>query len=176
MTPKVSGLVRGNSFWDEDAQRLFYGVQLILANPEIANMSCEWCEKYDHRVHKKEQDTSARGQVLRERCVEKAGKLIPAPPCHICPKIPKNKPKHKAFAYDLSPKLQKTLKFYRECKATGYFPDDPIVKWAAGIISEAMESIDPKAQRLEQLIVQAIQMKVVENALPHGRRDGRALS
>jgi hypothetical protein len=52
------------------------------------------------------------------------------PPCRLCPK----QGPHKGVA--LTPANARAVEHYRECAATGQFPDDPIVRRTAAIICE----------------------------------------
>lgn len=75
----------------------------------------------------------------------KAGKPVrrPAgkgPPCRYphtpCPKGTPENPK------TLSALNEKVLEHYRQCAATGHFPDDPIVKKNAGLIRQVLDRVD----------------------------------
>lgn len=145
----------------ERRKKLAYGCQLIIVHPDIAHMSCDKCEIYVHTDGIIQQT----GKPAPKRSIGKAGRLIPPTPCNICPKIPKESPvKSRAWALDLTPKLQQTLTHYRECSAVNQFPDDAIVKHNAGIIKTAFEAIDVRGNRLEVLLTTILQMKAVGGA------------
>lgn len=74
-------------------------------------------------------------------------------PCHRCPKIPvecANKAPTSADAIEPSEQSWKVIWHYRECKATGDFPKDDIVRRNAAIIYNVDRQIDDSRQ--EQLI------------------------
>ncbi|HEY1190381.1 MAG TPA: hypothetical protein VGE74_22295 [Gemmata sp.] len=73
-------------------------------------------------------------------------------PCGSCPKVPAGTERPSpAAAVELSEPHRQTVRFYRECKAVGRFPDDPIVRWAAAIIRSAEEHCERVAGQRNQL-------------------------
>ena len=62
-------------------------------------------------------------------------------PCGTCPKIPRSTlpadrvPRIGQQA-DLSPRNRRVIRHYRECRAVGKFPDDPLVRKNAAILFE----------------------------------------
>jgi hypothetical protein len=66
------------------------------------------------------------------------------PPCHVCPKIPEGDPANPAFAVELDERSAAIYTHYRECKAVGRFPDDPLVRRHAAlcqVVDEAVERV-----------------------------------
>ncbi len=113
-------------------------MQLILLHPEVAYRSCEDCQKYvyNHQTGVREEWPKGSGKpVLRIR-----GQL---PPCSEGPNAcPKGSPDADV---ELNERNQRVYHHYLECRATGSFPDDPIVREHAAII----RSIEDQAQKLE---------------------------
>lgn len=67
------------------------------------------------------------------------------PPCHYCPKQPADVPADQRSphtAVELSDKNWQAWQHYRECQATGRFPDDPIVRRNAALIAAAEKVSD----------------------------------
>lgn len=74
-------------------------------------------------------------------------------PCEKCPKIPAGKPKERRYAVELSNRNYQAWKHWRECRAVGSFPNDPIVRRNAEILQGIQDEIDRQpmmavAQRL----------------------------
>lgn len=70
-------------------------------------------------------------------------------PCRVCPKVPDyskavttNADDLRATATELTPENRKAYERYKEFKAVGRFPDDPLVNWYSGIIREVEEEHD----------------------------------
>lgn len=113
----------------------------------IAARSCEDCQKFMYLdVPGKPPATEPfmRGglPVLRSPSQK--------PPCRYsdtpCPKgTPENQ-------RTLSPLNVQVLEHYRECQATGQFPDDRIVRMNAGIIAETMRRLDQQRQQMMAII------------------------
>lgn len=87
------------------------------------------------------------------------GKILTMPrpaqhptPCHICPKTEGQKERTRANAVTMSDKNQQALQHYLECKSTGIFPDDPIVKRNASYIA-------PFAAAAEQMMPMLAMLK-----------------
>lgn len=106
-------------------------MRLLLHHTEWASRSCEDCARWLY-----DED----GQVVRRPA--KVGLPVVRPagaptPCHKCPKIPDSAPtKTRRHAVELSEQNWQAYQHYRECKATGSFPADSIVRrWAALILT-----------------------------------------
>lgn len=74
-------------------------------------------------------------------------------PCHKCPKVPAaarnaglDWRELRKLAQDMTDANRDALAFYRRCRATDRFPDDPLVAWYAGII----QGVEDAAAREEQ--------------------------
>lgn len=113
-------------------------MQLLLLHPEVAYRSCEDCKKfiYNHETG------------VREDWPPGSGRPVPRPPgmlppCSIGPKAcAKISPEANV---ELNERNQRVYRHYLECRATGTFPDDPIVRENAAII----RSIEDAADRIE---------------------------
>ncbi|QDT94359.1 hypothetical protein [Gimesia algae] len=107
-----------------------------MLHPEVAFRSCEHCLKYIYS-----EDTGEL-QTFRGEPVER---VLPAP-CHN-PKHPKGCPKGTPEnPKTLSLKNQKAYQHWRECKATGNFPDDDIVRHNAAILQDMADSAAEQKQ------------------------------
>lgn len=53
----------------------------------------------------------------------------------------------RAHACDLTERDRQTLEFYRQCKAVGRFPDDPLVRFFAVAIAEAEQTVEREERR-----------------------------
>lgn len=111
--------------------KLAAGVRVALLYPEW-DRSCDTCERY----------VFAPGGTINRR----AGLLVLRPPgtptpCHACEKVPSAARKAgldwrelRKRAQDMTPANRAAWRFYRESRAVGHFPDDPLVRWYAAII------------------------------------------
>lgn len=102
----------------------------MLKHPGIAWRDCGHCQKfhYDERT----------GKVREYRglpVVRPKGTLTP---CRYSTGCPKGTPENQKA---LSKKNMKAYQHYQECRATGQFPDDPIVRRNAAIIRQVEESV-----------------------------------
>ena len=96
-------------------------------HPLVASRSCGECKQWLY-----DEDGTR---------TERAGVPAPRPrgqptPCYKCPKVPKGKPPIPESAVELTDRNWKVWQHYRECKATGRFPDDAIVRQHAAVIRE----------------------------------------
>jgi hypothetical protein len=125
------------AFDDEgaSARNLRDGVRLLLTAPAVAWRSCEHCQRYVY------DEASGRPYENPPR----SGRLVVRPngthpPCRIagvgCPKgTPENQ-------RALSAANRAAWRHYRECRATGLFPDDPLVRRNAAIIRDVEDAIE----------------------------------
>lgn len=111
---------------------------LILAHPEVAYRSCQDCKAwiFDHKTGKKEMRN---GQPIPRLPGVKL-------PCEISAGLPEDV-RERACAkicptagVELSEKNWQAYMHYLGCKATSLFPDDPIVRRNAAIISQQEET------------------------------------
>jgi len=119
-------------------------VQLLLLHPEVAYRSCEDCQKYvyDHETGKREEYPPGSGNPVKRIL----GQL---PPCSqgptVCPKVSPD------AGIELNEKNQECYRHYLECRTTGTFPDDPVVRENAAII-RSIEDAATKIESRETLI------------------------
>lgn len=105
------------------------GVALLLSAPEIAFRNCDHCQMYvyDETTGRPYEHPPHSGLVI----VRPPGTQ---PPCRIagvgCPKGTPENPK------GMNAANQAAWQFDRECRATGQYPDDPIVRRNAALIRE----------------------------------------
>lgn len=64
------------------------------------------------------------------------------PPCYRCPKIPPGEEPTWANAAELKGDLRRAWLHYLECRATGRFPDDPLVGLHARVIRGVYDAVD----------------------------------
>ena len=108
-------------------------MRLILVHPAWASISCRECQSY---IYDSEGKPTTR-----------AGHKVPRPngvatPCYKCPKIPDSEVDKKYYnACELTEQLWRTYRHYKECRAIGSFPDDPIVRRNAAIIREIEDAV-----------------------------------
>lgn len=81
-------------------------------------------------------------------------------PCDVCPKIPEGKPKERRYAVELSVKNRRAWQHWRECRAIGQFPDDPVVRRNAEILQAIQD--DYMQQPLVQLTTVLLARKTME--------------
>lgn len=123
---------------------------MLFEQPKLACRSCDDCEKYEYDEdgdQVKEWDGKIELPVLR---------LPHNPPvCWACDKVPDKvrqlKQRHvtRADAINLTERNKLVYLHYRECRAVGVFPDDPIVRRHAGIIRDIQDNND--AYRIEKI-------------------------
>lgn len=124
-------------------------MRLELLHPGYAALSCDDCARWLHTDGGFDRDTSARGR----------GKRRPRPPgqptpCWDCPKIPRDAPRReRRHAEEMSPKNRLAYRHYRECAATGHWPDDAIVRRNAAAIRGVIDGVrDLKTDQLIALL------------------------
>jgi hypothetical protein len=111
--------------------------------PRVAARSCDECRHwwYDDRG----EPVKRGGEPLRRPKTSR-------PPCGSCPKVPPGTPNPSpADAIELSEQHRQTVRHYRECRAVGRFPDDPLVRWAAAIIRSAEDHCERVSNQRAQL-------------------------
>ena len=107
------------------------GVSLSILHPEIVSMDCGLCEKF--RTDDNWNFTKGRDGKRELRLVN-CGDDFKAPcrnPKKGCPKGTPDNPR------TLSSDNELCYEHFKECRAVNQFPDDPIVRRNAAIISEA---------------------------------------
>lgn len=120
---------------------------MILLHPVIASRSCDSCKIYMYDDKPPDRFSL---DIVEER-PQGSGKLLKRlpkqkPPCWMCPKIP---PKIKPIpenAIEISTKNRQAYDHYLMCKATGKFPDDPIVFRNAGYIRQIEDQVQQNIQ------------------------------
>ncbi len=111
---------------------------LILAHPEVAYRSCEDCKKwmYNHETgeiveHNGKPMLRVKGVKLP--CEASVGQKFDVRQ-RACAKVAPD------AGVELSEKNLQAYQHYRECKAVGEFPNDPIVRQNAVTIGELIEN------------------------------------
>lgn len=110
---------------------------MTILHPGWSSLSCDDCTKYIvDKDGYPDRDTSLRGY----------GRLKLRPkntvtPCHQCPKTHGSPRRTREHAQEPTERSRRCYKHYMECAATGHFPDDPLVRYHAGIIKTVIESI-----------------------------------
>lgn len=115
----------------EDAENLVEGIRLLLKFPKMEGVTCDLCKKFWMDPRKNEYTIRRGEKVLRP---DYAKRLCEIPDGEGCPKgSPENEK-------GLSPKNKRALNHYLECRATGQFPDDPIVRRNARLIARELKN------------------------------------
>lgn len=118
------------------------GVVLALRHPEVAWRDCRRCQQYvfDHESGKELTDRAG-NPIERPKGTR--------PPCGYSPdKCAKRSPD---AGLGLSLKNRGAYEHYMRCKATGRFPDDPIVAHCAGLIRQMEDACDAESQRIASM-------------------------
>jgi hypothetical protein len=117
---------------------------LVLDHPEVSYRDCELCQKVIF-------EESGRMAVY-----PRTGEPIKRPPGNKAPcryganNCPKGTPEAKR---SLTPQNEQVYAHYLECKATGHWPDDEIVRRHAGLIRRIEESVERvQRERLSRLM------------------------
>ena len=119
--------------------KLTAGCRVALLHPEW-DRPCAACERFV---------VQADGSAVRDR---RTGlpmlrpKGVPTP-CGQCEKVPAwarraglDVPELRKLAVEMTPRNRAAWRFYRECRAVGAFPDDPLVRWAAVLIRDVEDA------------------------------------
>lgn len=114
-------------------------MRVALLHPEWAR-PCDVCEKYV---------IASDGAAVRDKrtglpMLRPAG--VPTP-CGTCEKVPAWARKAipdvselRKLAVEMTPQNRAAWRFYRECRATGSFPSDPLVRWYAALLHDLESS------------------------------------
>lgn len=135
----VMGLVpdvSGQRWWDIESnwlRNLEQGIKLERTNKKLASRSCDDCRRWLYNAAGELVIRNSTGEPeLREGSV----------PCETvnvgCPKG------HWSDPLSLSEENKAALTHYLECKATGQFPDDPIVRKVARVCEKALKPLEKK--------------------------------
>ena len=117
------------------------GVRVIILHPEW-DRPCSVCEKYV---------TRADGSFLLDRRTSLPVLRQPGTPtpCHKCEKVPlylrregADQEVLRAAAIELTEQNRKAWEFYRQCRAAGSFPDDPLVRHFAVVFREVEDELE----------------------------------
>lgn len=124
-------------------------MQLAILHPEVAYRDCEDCQtwKYD-------EETGEIEMFGKEPLRRNSPDLVP---CKVkragCPK---GTPEHQR---SLTAQNYQAWLFYRECKAVGQFPSDPVVRHNAAVIDWAERmAFEAKAERRSRELAEFIKL------------------
>lgn len=123
---------------------------MLKTDPQLP--TCADCQKwvYDLKTGRR----TERGGVPVERPANVG------PPCRVCPKVPEGMPPVPASAVELTDANLMALAHYRECRATGRWPDDERVRRNAALIRDVEDAVEATravaAQRLLGMIGRAM--------------------
>ena len=98
------------------------------------NRNCEHCLKYLYDEETGRPTLGRDGKPEERAMYDVNGTSICPPPCRTEKGCPKGTPEHPK---SLNPINRQCYQHYRECRAVGEFPKDPVVKRNAAIIREA---------------------------------------
>lgn len=105
--------------------------------PQFAERDCQSCVKYDYNDETGEQILHFGKPLLRHR--------KNPPLCKRAGGCPRGTPEKQNY---LSKKNWQAFQHWKECKATGCFPDDETVRWNASIIQDVVDRAD-EMKRIE---------------------------
>lgn len=106
-------------------------MQLILLHPTVADRDCDDCRRFVY-----DEETGRRALRCGRPIARPEGTL---PPCGYGPdRCPKG---HPAAGRALNAANRKAYRHYQQCRATGRFPDDPIVMRNAGVMYLIEETV-----------------------------------
>ena len=132
-------------------------MQLLLLHPEVAFISCEHCQKYVYDITTGRAEEWPPGSGMRqERPKGTTSPCVGNPKA--CPKVSPDS------GYELSDRNIQCFTHYRECRAIGEFPDDPLVRFHAGII----RSVEDDAERMERREFQVLLQSLILRAAVNG--------
>lgn len=131
-------------------------MRLALFHPDWAARSCDDCKKYIYNddgtvTTKTGPDGRTKLPVLRPE-----GTVTP---CWQCPKIPEGVLPKSENAIELNAKNRTAFRHYKECRAVGRFPDDPIVLRNAAVIREIYDQCE--ASRWDSLSVALLRISAL---------------
>lgn len=109
-------------------------------HPVVAHRSCGDCRRWMYL------DINGGFGPRDERGGRPKPRVGPTP-CVRCPKIPPGAEPRPENAVELTPELAECVRFYRECKAVGHFPDDPLVRAAAVAVAAADDDVQQASSR-----------------------------
>jgi hypothetical protein len=117
-------------------------VTLAILHPEVAWRDCNSC-----RIHQYDEDT---GEVELDRNTGEPLRRAKgtSPPCRYRRGCPKGTPEDQRA---LTNQNQRAWDHYRECRAVGVFPDDPIVRRHAALLRDVEDSCRRKRE-MDRLI------------------------
>lgn len=113
---------------DDYRQNLYEGIVFERDFPQLAKRSCADCEKYWY--------SEETGEVLLETDGSKMLRVGP-PACRTESGCPKGTPEKQRT---LNVANRWAFEHYKQCKATGWFPDDQIVRENAVVIERAIQT------------------------------------
>jgi len=122
---------------------------LAWARPEIDQLDCNDCFRFLYNI-----DT---GEVQKWRGKPAKRPTDVPPPCGKCPKQGPDK------QTTLTVANRECVQHYLECRATGQFPDDPLVKRHAAILQMVEKEVE-KIDRNQQVNIAAMQQSAAQMA------------
>ena len=120
-------------------------MRLHLLHPHLAGRTCGDCQTWVY---------PDKPGDFADKPAERAGRPVPRaagtrPPCSYCPKQPNTVPEAERTpdtAVELSDRNWQAYWHHQECAAVGSFPDDPIVRRNAAVISRVEKDADTLLQ------------------------------
>lgn len=123
-------------------------MRLVLLHPQVAYRDCDHCQKYIY-------DEST-GDVVLNRLDEPRERDAGCPPlCRTKKGCPKGTPEN---PQSLTPENEMAYQHYRECRAVGEFPDDPVVRRNAAFIRSVEDETAMDRERIKQSDLHALLM------------------
>ena len=135
-------------------------MRTVLFHPEVTGRTCYDCRRYIFA------DTA---REMGEQCFtrDRDGRMtLPvhrprnsAPPCHQCPKIPDGELPRPENAVEMTEQNWRTYQHYRECRAVGVFPDDPIVRRNAATLRGIEDAAGRQGEAKIDALITAILLR-----------------
>jgi len=120
------------------------GIQLAILHPQVAYRDCADCEKnlYDADTGERQLDRNGNPIPRVKGTFAPCRYIDPRQPEGRCPKGTPEKSKA------LTDRNVLAWQHYRECKAVGQFPDDPIVRKNAGLIRQIEDAMEDSTRTM----------------------------
>jgi hypothetical protein len=112
---------------------------LVRLYPAVAAVSCGDCQTFAYSMPQATVGLVQLPGGTSERQPRAPGS---GTPCRRCPKIPRGADPKPSSAVEWSERYQSAHDHWRECRAVGETPNDPVVRWYARLFHDADESVD----------------------------------
>jgi hypothetical protein len=131
------------------------GVGLILNHPRVAYRDCDHCQKYlyDEDTGLVELGRDGQPEMRYDACPPRCRLPVDERGRSLCPKGTPENPR------SLLPIMEQCYQHYRECRAVGSFPDDPLVRRNAAAIRDVEEVAEQNRQSEFQSVLASLAIR-----------------